>query len=268
MSPGSSLLEVRRRQRRWAKGRVLPTRWWPREAPTWEVRPNTGNGYGRPRPLGSNSDVAIAINKYPGDSRVDDLGTRKGVDNGMRVADINGDGRDNLVLFRPENGGALHSSGYLYSTQPVRVMYSNGYNYDMPVALPSHGGERLWREYEHPTCQVNCQDNQVRFAMSAIGDFDGNGIADIAEFISFTRTAQRHSAIGEVVDLFAAFARRRETGWCQRPRSPGDQCADHHLRQHVVRNVRPRACRTRRPTPMSPTSVRPVSGGASTPRAA
>ena len=146
----------------------------------WEVRPNTGNGYGIPRLLGSSAAANTAIDRYPGDAHVDDVGTRKGIDNGLRVADINGDGREDLVLLRPETGGALHWSGYLYTTEPIRVMYSNGVNFDAPVALPSHGKQRLWREQ---TCTGNCPDAQMMFPMTAIGDFDGNGISDIAEFV-------------------------------------------------------------------------------------
>jgi RHS repeat-associated protein len=163
--------------------------------PRWEVRPNTGNGYGLPRPFGGSTQATQDINLYPGDVFVSGTLARKGADNGIRVADLNGDGRDDIILLRPKYGGDTHWSGYKFSTSPIRVMYSNGYNFDAAVELPSHGKERLWREHESNPCLNGCPENTSRFLMSAIGDFDGNGISDIAEMVSYYNGTNRQRQV-------------------------------------------------------------------------
>ncbi len=139
----------------------------------WYLRINTGAGYLPPATVGP---AQATLNAYEPDIFVDALGfVTKGLDNGLRVGDMNGDGRDDIVLLHP--GGTLTPfEGWSSSTQPARVLYSNGTGFDAPVSLPSYGAG--YRRLMKSTGSEN-----PRFPMSTLADIDGNGIMELVELV-------------------------------------------------------------------------------------
>ena len=76
--------------------------------PAWKIRINTGNGFAAPIDPGAG---AAALNAYPADETID--AKRRGVDNGMRFADMNGDGRDDiLLLIDPSSVMGFHPTAF------------------------------------------------------------------------------------------------------------------------------------------------------------
>ncbi|HXU01952.1 MAG TPA: hypothetical protein VN903_13360, partial [Polyangia bacterium] len=144
----------------------------------WQIRINTGNGY---LPPTSPGPVAATLQTYPKDTAIVPRvctvacppAQRKGLDNGLRIADMNGDGRDDLVLLDPlpeSTTPTLDPSNYHASTSPIRIAYSNGTGFDAPVALPSHGFGRLWRRQETS-------------GMTQLGDIDGDGLPEVIDLV-------------------------------------------------------------------------------------
>jgi RHS repeat-associated protein len=148
------------------------------------VRFNTGAGYGPP--LLATASAADALHVYPLDEK-----------DGTRVADMNGDGFEDLVMLWPTTtdnvdvNSVLTASGYRYHAGEIRIAYSNGAGFLPPVqmqlALP--GGAVVpvdfRRRLYHP---------EKGWHMTQIGDVDGNGLPDIVEMVGVSsRTLLAHA---------------------------------------------------------------------------
>jgi RHS repeat-associated protein len=155
---------------------------------TWYQRFNTGTGYLAPTQITGAAGTALQTSpsdwKFAGAQFI-----AKGIDNGLRIADMNGDNRDDLVLLDPPGGGAAHWSGHVGQTGPARILFSTGDGFAAPIALPGY-----------PAGQVRLSEGTLPggnpvWRMSTIADVDGNGLGDLVELVGDGSNKRRLSAI-------------------------------------------------------------------------
>jgi RHS repeat-associated protein len=152
----------------------------------WHRRLNTGAGYGPPLVL--TSGVAATLNSYPKDTifTASPAFTARGRDTGLRIVDMNGDGREDLVLLDPLTESATHSvhaSGYHTASGRMRVAYSNGNDWNAPVAIDAGGPAfpRLFRRHEG--------------FMTQFGDINGDGLPEIVDMVATTDPTKRELVV-------------------------------------------------------------------------
>gem|GEM_PF-528040 len=137
----------------------------------WRIRINTGNGYLAEATPGA---VVTTLNTYPTDTALVDGVVRKGLDNGIRIADMNGDGLEDLILLDPgSNFSTLAGSLYSGTSVRPRVAFSNGTGFDAPVEIgPSLGATtlRIFRRQE--------------FFMARLGDVNGDGKPELVDLMT------------------------------------------------------------------------------------
>jgi hypothetical protein len=105
------------------------------------------------------------------------------------MADFNGDGRDELGIFRPSNGVwyIYNQIAGTYTIQqfgiaediPVAADYDNDGKADVAVFRPSTG---TWYIFESAERKVSIRQFGLNGDIPAVADFDKDGVADISVF--------------------------------------------------------------------------------------
>jgi RHS repeat-associated protein len=152
--------------------------------PGWFMRINTGAGYAAPVAVASNARTALDLNTYDPEARW----TRM-QDHGLQIADMNGDGRDDIVLLASSNNDEPWDSlnlRYRRSLDPIRVLYSNGAGFDAPVTVAGTN-RMIWAWKPRP--------GTPQFAMSALADVNGDGLADVIGMIPGSGTTPKRKLI-------------------------------------------------------------------------
>ena len=96
------------------------------------------------------------------------------VDSGIRIADLNGDHRDDLLVLALNNDAQVPQGiGWTaFSARSVRVMYSNGAGFDPPVNIADRG-----------TSMGPMSVPTKRWPFQTLADIDGNGLPELVEFL-------------------------------------------------------------------------------------
>jgi RHS repeat-associated protein len=152
----------------------------------WNTRINTGTGYVGPVTLPAGA-VTTALNENTYDPNAW-WQSRK--DHGIQIADMNGDGRDDIVLFASPNNDQPWASLNLRwrrSIDPVRILYSNGTGFNAPVALSNLANDMIWAQKPRP--------GAPQFAMSGLGDVNGDGLTDVVGMITVSGTTPRRKLV-------------------------------------------------------------------------
>ncbi len=127
----------------------------------WFFRLNTGlPAYANPVAVGH----VDTLNNYGSLSQVTVINgvVRMPQDSGLRTVDMNGDGRDDLVLL--DTPAATGS-----------VMYSTGSGFSAPFSLPARGSGTIQR--------IKNANNAVVWPALQLADIDGDGLTDVVEWV-------------------------------------------------------------------------------------
>ncbi|HEY3500252.1 MAG TPA: RHS repeat-associated core domain-containing protein [Polyangiaceae bacterium] len=137
----------------------------------WKIRINTGNGYAAPSVPGGPEVFNVFSHMFP-ETEIRTPNLYK-VDSGIRIADLNGDRRDDVLVLALNNDAQVATFGWsTFSARSVRVMYSNGAGFDPPVNIADRGG--VMGPMSVPT---------KRWPFQTLADVDGNGLPDLVEFL-------------------------------------------------------------------------------------
>jgi RHS repeat-associated protein len=173
-------------------------------APTWSLRINTGEGYlPASTDLGPGTATLVALSTDLGFA--DSGAVVKGRDNGLRIADMNGDGREDLVLLDPPGAASVSftvtpniATRWKSQTVGPVVLFANNTGFDAPVSLPAPTGSRV--RLREATSYLGA----TRFPLSAVSDIDGDGVAEVVELMgdtsALTRTLMTTSLSNRNVD--------------------------------------------------------------------
>jgi RHS repeat-associated protein len=152
----------------------------------WKIRINTGNGYSAPAVPGGTLVFQAFSRMFP-ESEIQ-LPNLYKLDSGIRIADFNGDRRDDILMIALNNDPTVATPiGWTaFSARSVRVMYSNGAGFNPPVNIADRGG--VMSPMSVPT---------KRWPFQVVADVDGNGLPDLVEFLqngsaSLTRVLTVH----------------------------------------------------------------------------
>ena len=110
----------------------------------------------------------------------------KGSSRNLLIADMNGDGRDDLVkLSGAVDFPSPNWSAYNGTNDPIRVCYSNGVGFDAPIDLPLAADSYRLFINSIPLDIPNGSGSIAtdRFPMTEAGDFNGDGIAEVLDFV-------------------------------------------------------------------------------------
>ncbi|HEY3484418.1 MAG TPA: VCBS repeat-containing protein, partial [Ilumatobacteraceae bacterium] len=160
----------------------------------WRIRINTGNGYTAPSQPG-NADVVTTFSRMFPETEIVMPNLYK-VDSGIRIADLNGDRRDDVIVLALNTDAQVPQGSFgwtAFSARSVRVMYSNGAGFNPPVNIADRGASM-------GPMAVPAK----RWPFQAVADVDGNGLPDLVEFLQSGLTnAQRVLTVHRLPNLQA-----------------------------------------------------------------
>jgi RHS repeat-associated protein len=167
----------------------------------WNLRINTGAGYKEPiAASGTGSELGpgtMTLFAYPGDLLITGgqlVGRDR--DNGIRVADLNGDGRDDLVLLdTPGVARTNYTPGgtatrWQGETTGAVVLYANNTGFEAPVQLPAAPTGRI-RLAEYAQVFANEYITGNRYPGTTLADLDGDGRVELIELMGSSTALNR-----------------------------------------------------------------------------
>ena len=129
------------------------------------IRINTGAGY-----LPLEQYYTVALDEYFEELGAGRVRFQQNTDTGLRLADMNGDGRDDLVILGPEGPRPGRHGPYIQVSNRIRVIPSDGSEFPeiRMYELPNHGLTRLYGP-------------ERGWSLTQIAELDGNGLPEIVD---------------------------------------------------------------------------------------